>query len=331
MDAADPESFNHCRGKLSTGRNYHYIDQRPRNDNFAPTLLCLHGFPDLWYGWRYQIHPWVAHGYRVVVPDMLGYGKTDMPLEPCAYSTKRLCDDLAALLDLLGVRKAVVIGHDWGSFTAGRFALWHPDRLLALAILSVPYTPPSRHHMSVHDMAQRYPAFGYQVYLTSDDSTAEIGANLSSFFRLLFRKPDWNSSWARTGELQQFVLNGCELDGCILNDKELSYYISNYQRGMTGPLSYYRTTKLRFQEEKASSLPSNLRADLPVLCLFGTGDATCPPVAVRNSKKFIDQLKVVPLSGVGHWVMLEAPQAVSEVILQWLESIHLSPSPTARL
>ena len=59
------------------------------------------------YGWRHQIRSWVRRGYRVVVPDMLGYGTTDMPLDSDQYSTKRLTDDLAALLDLLGVQKAV--------------------------------------------------------------------------------------------------------------------------------------------------------------------------------------------------------------------------------
>jgi pimeloyl-ACP methyl ester carboxylesterase len=94
----------------------------------------------------------VRAGYRVVVPDMLGYGGTDKPLALEEYSTKRLCADLAALLDTIGVSRAVslsrslqdsvssflttqiVIGHDWGSYIAGRFALWHPDRLLALAL-----------------------------------------------------------------------------------------------------------------------------------------------------------------------------------------------------
>ncbi|KAG9317701.1 hypothetical protein JVU11DRAFT_1914 [Chiua virens] len=69
--------FNHVQACLSTGRR------------------------------RHQIGPWVAAGYRVIVPDMLGFGKIDMPLEPSAYSTKRLCDDLAALLDHPGVQKAV--------------------------------------------------------------------------------------------------------------------------------------------------------------------------------------------------------------------------------
>ena len=61
------------------------------------------------YGWRYQIGPWVRAGYRVVVPDMLGYGGTDKPLAVEEYSTKKLCADLAALLDVVGVRKAVSV------------------------------------------------------------------------------------------------------------------------------------------------------------------------------------------------------------------------------
>ncbi len=59
------------------------------------------------YGWRHQIGPWVRAGYRVVVPDMLGYGGTDKPLNPEEYSTKKLCADLAALLDTIGVLRAV--------------------------------------------------------------------------------------------------------------------------------------------------------------------------------------------------------------------------------
>lgn len=104
----DPLSFNHRTELLSTGRKYHFIDQLPvgYSPEYTPTLLCVHGFPDLWYGWRFQIRLW-KQTYRVVVPDMLGYGETEMPSEPDAYSTKRLSDDLAALLDLLGIKKAV--------------------------------------------------------------------------------------------------------------------------------------------------------------------------------------------------------------------------------
>lgn len=59
------------------------------------------------YGWRYQIGPWVRRGCRVVAPDMLGYGGSSKPTDAQEYSSKKLCADLAALLDVLGVRRAV--------------------------------------------------------------------------------------------------------------------------------------------------------------------------------------------------------------------------------
>ena len=69
---------------------------------------------------------------------MLGYGETDQPSDPESYTTKNLCLDLAALLDLLSVERAIVAGHDWGAATAWRFALYYPRRLKAL-VTCVPF------------------------------------------------------------------------------------------------------------------------------------------------------------------------------------------------
>ena len=70
------------------------------------------------YGWRYQIGPWVRQGFRVVVPDMLGYGGTDKPVDPSAYSTKKLTADLAAILDVLAINKAVSSGFQLERFVS---------------------------------------------------------------------------------------------------------------------------------------------------------------------------------------------------------------------
>ena len=125
MDPKDPASFNHRTERLSTGRTYHFVDHKPDDhaSSSPPTILCVHGFPDIWcvrfqffsdtyiplsrFGWRYQIGPWVRAGYRVVAPDMLGYGGTDKPQDAEEYSTRRLSADLAALLDVVGVHRAV--------------------------------------------------------------------------------------------------------------------------------------------------------------------------------------------------------------------------------
>jgi len=128
----------------------------------------------------------VRAGYRVVVPDMLGYGGTDKPLAAEEYSTKKLCADLAALLDVVGVSKAITIGHDWGAYTAGRFALWHPERVLALGMLSVPFTPPTKQYYSLEDVVKKIPNYEYQLYFANPESTKEIEAKLERFLRLIF-------------------------------------------------------------------------------------------------------------------------------------------------
>ena len=77
-------------------------------------------------------------------------------------------------------------------------------------------------------------------------------------------------------------------------------------------------------------LPSKLPTDVPVLFLYGTKDPTCPPSAVQNMGKFTDQLKVVPISDVGHWIMVQASETVTEAVLEWLEST-LGPKALTRL
>ncbi|KAI5893700.1 alpha/beta-hydrolase [Schizophyllum commune H4-8] len=270
----------HRQAKLSTGRTYHFVDELPPDYEHGrtPVLLCIHGFPDLWYGWRNQIKPWRDAGYRVVVPDMLGYGGTDKPHDAAEYTTKKLCNDLAALLDLLDVRKAVFIGHDWGAYVVGRFALWHPQRLLALVIISVPYMPRPPAYVSLDEMIKKFPNWAYQGYLNSPQSMDFIEA------------------------------------------REQRYYVQEFSKGMRGPTNYYRTTKLRFDEEQAANLPTSLPEDLSVLLLWGTKDRSTPPQAVAASSKFVPRLQDVALEGGGHWLMLEKPELVTAKVLEWLDA-----------
>lgn len=327
MNPTDPQSFNHRTAQISTGRFYHFIDQIPTNyyTDTRPPLICLHGFPDSWFGWRHQIGPWCRQGFRVIVPDMLGYGETDTPHDSSAYSTKNICNDISALLDFLAIPKAVVIGHDWGSYIAGRFALWHPDRLIALVMFSVPYVPPMKRHMPVEEMARKYPSYGYQIYFASESSTSEIEANLVLFLGVVYRPSEKALPWNKLGDLHALFTNKRidVTDGCLLNERELQFYVSQFQRGMRGPLSYYRTTKTRFEEEKEAQLPAHLPPNLPVLFMYGTRDASCPPPAVRNAHKFISRLNTVALEDVGHWVMLEAQDRITLEVLEFLSSVGL--------
>ncbi|KAH6914733.1 Alpha/Beta hydrolase protein [Coprinopsis sp. MPI-PUGE-AT-0042] len=329
MDPSNPDSFNHRVEILSTGRVYHFVDQLP--EGYDPkrhqTILCVHGFPDLWYGWRHQIGPWVRRGCRVVVPDMLGYGGTSKPTEAEEYSTKKLCADLAALLDLLGVRKAVLIGHDWGSFTVGRFALWHPGRLLALIMISVPYTPPTKDYMPLKEVAKRAPNLGYQLYFANQKSSHEILAHLRRFVDLVFNTSgDKRLDFTPTGRLEKLLPDSSvpgKIQSC-LNDKEKKWYLDQLSTGMQGPLNYYRTAQYRHEEELAAGFSGNFPADLPFLFMWGTKDPTVADFVISKSRKFIPRYQDMAIEGKGHWLMLEAPEVITNQVIQWLEGLTCS-------
>ena len=116
------------------GLRIHYVEQ-----GSGPAVLLLHGFPESWYSWRHQLPALAKAGYHAVAPDMRGYGKSDKPAPVEDYDIHHLTADVVGLIDALGEKTAVVVGHDWGSIIAWNCLLLHPDRFTALVPMSVPY------------------------------------------------------------------------------------------------------------------------------------------------------------------------------------------------
>ncbi|CDO73788.1 hypothetical protein BN946_scf185015.g117 [Trametes cinnabarina] len=317
MDPANPASFNHRTELLSTGRRYHFVDQLPASYDPATTktFVCIHGFPDFWYGWRYQIKPWVELGYRVVVPDMLGYGGTDKPEDEAEYTPRKICNDIAALMDLLQLQRAVIIGHDWGCFMVSRFALWHPNRLLSL----------------IMQLVERVPNWGYHLFFNDKRSSAEIESKLSKFFKLIFRdkrKSDVRlENWTLTGGLAR-VLRSDDIqlnDTGVLTQQEFEYYLSQFDRSMHAPLNYYRTTLHRFREEQGElfgydAILQAPRPDLPVLLIVGKNDPTSNQAALDVTRKLIPHVRIELLDGAGHWLMVERKEYVTEIVPQFVRN-----------
>jgi pimeloyl-ACP methyl ester carboxylesterase len=105
-------------------------------------VLLVHGFPESWYSWRHQLPALAAAGYRAVAVDVRGYGRSSAPAAVDAYRMLDLVADNVAVVEALGQRSAVVVGHDWGATIAATSALTRPDVFRAVALLGVPYTPP---------------------------------------------------------------------------------------------------------------------------------------------------------------------------------------------
>jgi pimeloyl-ACP methyl ester carboxylesterase len=108
----------------------------------GPLVLLVHGFPESWYSWRHQLPALAAAGYRAAAIDVRGYGRSSRPAAADAYRLLELVEDNAAVVEALGERSAVIVGHDWGATIAATSALVRPDVFRAVGLLSVPYTPP---------------------------------------------------------------------------------------------------------------------------------------------------------------------------------------------
>ena len=102
----------------------------------GPLVVLLHGFPEFWYGWRLQIKPLAAAGFRVVVPDMRGYNLSSKPDGVAAYDTDQLTADIRDLIHERGAQSALLAGHDWGGSVAWATAMAHPEVVDRLAILN---------------------------------------------------------------------------------------------------------------------------------------------------------------------------------------------------
>ena len=107
-----PRSFDlkSKTANLKNGMTLSFYDEGERNH---PCICFVHGFPDLAYGWRYQIEHF-KKSYRVIAPDMRGYGGSSKPEEKNAYQMKELVNDIVLLLEHLDIKKADLVGHDWG-------------------------------------------------------------------------------------------------------------------------------------------------------------------------------------------------------------------------
>lgn len=113
----------------------------------GPVVLLLHGFPEFWYGWRAQIEPLAAAGFRVIVPDQRGYNLSSKPSGVASYALRELVSDVIAIADQLGRQNIFLAGHDWGAAVAWSAALLHPQRIAKLAVINVPHPSVMRRYM----------------------------------------------------------------------------------------------------------------------------------------------------------------------------------------
>jgi pimeloyl-ACP methyl ester carboxylesterase len=252
----------------------------------GPAVLLIHGWPDTGDLWRNQVTALVEAGYRALVPDLRGFGATDRPEGVDAYNLLLLIGDMVAVLDHAGVERAHVVGHDWGAAIGWSLAAFVPDRVASLAALSV-----------------GHPA---------SFAAAGLEQRQRSWYMLLFQFEGVAERW--------------------LSDDDFAGF-----RGWAGHPDHGAVTT-RLQEPGALTASLNLyRANLPPESLLGPPvelpPIECPTLGIWSSgdmalteRQMVCSAEHVKgpwryerVEGVGHWLQLEAPDAVNRLVLEHLD------------
>jgi len=288
----------------------------------------VHGWPDLSFGWRYQVPALLAQNLRVVVPDMLGYGRTDAPEAVAEYSHKNIASDLAALAAHVAPGEQVILGgHDWGGAIVWKTTLWHPEIVRGVFSVCTPYGPPRAQWVPPEVLVETIlPNFRYQLQLAGPDVEARIVGRdkLRAFLNALYLgRGSNNEKGFSTAEGVLFD----NLDNLgpspLLSTDEIDFYADEYARhGMHGPLNWYRTHRINFDDELelAEKGGEAVRIKAPSLMIVATNDVALPPAMATNMSNYFDKLIKREVTAT-HWALWEAPADVNKHIAEFVASV----------
>jgi soluble epoxide hydrolase/lipid-phosphate phosphatase len=284
-------------------------------------LVFVHGFPEFWFSWHHQIDFFAKEGYRVIVPDLRGFGRTSAPNSADQYSLKIIANDLAGLLDHLGVKQAVFIGHDWGGAAVWRMALWHPDRVRAVAAVCTPYRPRSPTLVTLEEQVERYPVFYYQLYFSKEGgvpANKELTKNVPRTIACFFRKANERIGKWMTPDCKELFENYPENPerGTLLTAEEFDTYVQEFSRtGYRGGLFWYAQTTNNWNDEAA--LPS-FEIKAPALMVTAGKDIVLRPELTTGMEKWIPNLSRGHIEEASHWVQHEKSDELNTILKGWL-------------
>jgi pimeloyl-ACP methyl ester carboxylesterase len=286
ITALEGVPLTHHRADVGRGVRLHHVEAGE-----GPLVVLLHGFPEFWYGFRRQIPALARAGFRVVVPDLRGYNRSDRPAGVEAYTGRELADDVAGLIRACGEERAAVVGHDWGAGVAWSFAMAHPGMLRRLAVLNGPHP-----QMMVRGLS-------------------DPGQLLRSWYMFFFQLP-------RLPELVLGRDGGRGLTGTFrrearpgsFTEADLELYCEAFTQpgALTAMVNYYRALARPRGRVRAR------RVEVPVLSLWGEEDRHLKRELARPTPDLVADLEVVYLPGASHWVQHDAPSEVNERLAGFL-------------
>jgi epoxide hydrolase 4 len=258
----------------------------------GPLIVLLHGFPEFWYGWRLQIKPLAAAGFRVVAPDTRGYNLSSKPDGVAAYDTGKLAADIRGLVQERGAETAMLVGHDWGGTIAWATAMNHPEVVDRLAILNAAH--PRKLSQGLHHPGQLRKSWYFFFFALPELPEAVVHADHWHFFRHFLH--DANP---------------------VYTPEEMDHYIEAWSQSgaATGMINYYRSS-VRTSPKSAEAALRPVSA--PTLVIWGERDRYLGPELAEPEHDDVPNLdRVERLPDASHWVHHDEAERVTQLLTEF--------------
>lgn len=285
---------------ITNGIRMHYVTvdngEQKGDEGEKPLVILLHGFPEFWYSWRYQLPFLAAHGYLAVAPDLRGYNDSDKPRT--GYDVATLIRDIEGLIRGLGRERAIIVGHDWGGVLAWAFAMRYPALTERLIVMNAPHPAAMMRELRTPEQLRKsWYMFAFQLpwlpeYILSRNHADEIG-------RMLRGAAVQKEVFPRevTAKFQQAM---------------------SKPGAMTAALNYYRQL-FRDLPRRLQQPESSVRSiSVPTLLIWGEQDIALGLPLTEGLEQWVEHLQIRRIPDSGHWVQQEKPELVNSFLLEFL-------------
>lgn len=269
------------------------VDQCGEGDKLA---LCLHGFPEHSFSWRYQLPMLADLGYQAWAPNLRGYGHSSRPEGVSAYALEYLLEDVAALIDTADPKETVLLAHDWGAVIAWYFAIRQVRPLHRLVICNVPHPQSMQQGLNWEQLKRSWYIFFFQIPGLAE---AMLGR--------------------RDGEALKNIMRSSAVDKSRFPTEVGEVYWRNAMQpgALTAMVNYYRALVRGggAKRQREQGLPV---IDTPTLMVWGEDDVALTKETTYGTEHYVSDLTIRYLPRVSHWVQQEQPEVVNAMIEAFL-------------
>ncbi|HXS59588.1 MAG TPA: alpha/beta hydrolase [Candidatus Sulfopaludibacter sp.] len=295
------------------GIRMHYvtIESEVCDSSDCPLMILLHGFPEFWYSWRHQI-PFFAKRFRVVAPDMRGYGETEKPREISEYRIDKLVRDIIELIHSVGKEKAIIVGHDWGAIIGWSIAMIAPSMVEKLIIMNAPH-PAIYQKNAFRNLPQMQKSWYIFFFLMQKAPEKVLSSNNFELLKHMFESSIKRKDKFTYDDIKNYISSWRNVKG----EKDKG---SNFD-GISGGINYYRANlNTEFWENLGESIPFP-KIKSPTLLIWGEDDMFLGKELAENTKECIEApFSMKFISNCGHWIQQEAPDEVNQVMSEFLNN-----------